>query len=343
MVVFPLVAVGLLLALVWLMAGSGALYQLSQALAQNLPPLPVVTWQQIFGAVGKWFSTLGSWINSWITPLWHSLWAHYDSHLQGTNAMARLAGSSFGAAARIKTVYIPHAVAGEQDARQQADTALWNSTVGLAEQTQASAQTMVSSEALARQTADGQLWDSTVGLAEQVQAQDASLVQAEATRRTLADQGLWDSTVGLAEQVQAQLSQSISGEATLRAAKDAELQQGIDLQGQGLTNLINSGLAATAATAAAQLLQEVTRAKGVEGELDQAVRDIQNSKCQQFCGILGELGQLLSGLELAGLIALVAAAYENPQGAVETINQDLVGPVEQGFSSALGLFGVKVA
>ena len=99
-----------------------------------------------------------------------------------------------------------------------------------------------------------------------------------------------------------------------------------------LRTLLQAQLGTLAATLGLALSQVTSR-----------VQTLENSPCQQFCGILGELGQLLQGLELAGLIALVAEAYAHPDQVVRTIEQDLVQPVEQGVSSALGLFGVKVA
>lgn len=84
------------------------------------------------------------------------------------------------------------------------------------------------------------------------------------------------------------------------------------------------GAAVAAATAAAT------------AEVVARVQDLEHSPCQQRCGVLGELGDLLQGLEDAGLTALLLAVLDevehDPQAVQQVLRKDVV-PI---FKDALG-------
>lgn len=69
------------------------------------------------------------------------------------------------------------------------------------------------------------------------------------------------------------------------------------------------------------------------------VKTLEDSPCQKYCNPLGDLGQLLQGVEDAGLVALLLALSaqmaHDPKGTAHAIDQ-LIGPEVREITSGLG-------
>lgn len=331
----PAVAVlliGALFALAWVLATSGIMEQISQSLASTLPPLPVITWQQIFAKIGSWFSGVGTWATSHVVPLWQGLWAYHDSSYQSIRAQRRIAASNFAAHARTKTVTIPAAVADEAKRRTLMGKDLWNADVGLAEGVQSTALNAVTTERLDRIAAAAALWDSDVGLAERVQSTALNAVALEEAARIAGDVALWDSAVGLDEQVQAAALGAVSIESDSRIAADETLQIDLNNQGAAFQQQLGQGLAGLQALLGGQIAANAVSQAAATGAVAQAVTALENSECIKFCDPLGALGQALQLLDVAGIIAFLGYAASDPGGA-QAFLQDTLAP---GFQAAVG-------
>ena len=91
--------------------------------------------------------------------------------------------------------------------------------------------------------------------------------------------------------------------------------------------------------------QATTYAQALALPIAAAVMAIERSPCQQFCNPLGELGQLLQGLEDLGLAALLIglaeASVHDPQGTANEIRA-LVQPVSQELAQlTVGQIGLR--
>jgi hypothetical protein len=76
------------------------------------------------------------------------------------------------------------------------------------------------------------------------------------------------------------------------------------------------------------LAQAIAAATALALPLTAALQDIENSPCMQSCSILGALGQSLGALDGVALIALVAAAANDPSGVTDALHND-VAPIVQ--------------
>lgn len=83
-------------------------------------------------------------------------------------------------------------------------------------------------------------------------------------------------------------------------------------------------------------------AAAATGAVAARVTDIEDSPCQRFCSPLGDLGQLLQGLEDAGFVAillgLIAEVRHDPGAVQQVLRQDLV-PLGRDALAGLGLGG----
>ena len=91
---------------------------------------------------------------------------------------------------------------------------------------------------------------------------------------------------------------------------------------QGLEDELQTGLNGTLAAALAGAL---ALAKPLELTID----NINDSPCMKACDPLGAFGSALETLDLAAIVALVAAAAANPKGTADAV-QSLLGPVIDG-------------
>ena len=104
----------------------------------------------------------------------------------------------------------------------------------------------------------------------------------------------------------------------------------------GLHDWINAHLATRDELAQAQA-RAMAAAQALVVPIEAAIQEIEDSPCQQFCSPLGELGQLLQGLEDAGMlaimIALVEEAVTNPSGVKDAISNDIMPPIRSAVSA----------
>lgn len=114
------------------------------------------------------------------------------------------------------------------------------------------------------------------------------------------------------------------------------LIRGIGNDLAGLRDWINGNVALRTDVAQAEA-QALAQAQALVVPIEIAVQAIENSPCMQYCSPLGDLGQLLQGLEDAGLlaimIALVQEARTNPGQVATDINNDLAGPIKDVVAS----------
>ena len=99
----------------------------------------------------------------------------------------------------------------------------------------------------------------------------------------------------------------------------------------------NTGLLGLLAALRAQALAD---ARALTVPIEAEVEAIRDSPCQRFCGPLGDLGQLLQGLEDAGMVAIMIALVETAMhdpGSVEREIANDVAPVIKSVVSSLGL------
>lgn len=74
--------------------------------------------------------------------------------------------------------------------------------------------------------------------------------------------------------------------------------------------------------------------------IETAITDIENSPCMKVCDPLGEVGQLLQGLEDAGMIAILLglmAEVRSDPGAAQTALRSVVMPIIDDAVSSLGV------
>lgn len=85
-------------------------------------------------------------------------------------------------------------------------------------------------------------------------------------------------------------------------------------------------------------------ARALTVPLAAAVTTLEDSPCQQFCSPLGDLGQLLQGLEDAGLaallVALAADAIHDPEGTARSLTDLLGGPARDAAQLVAGEVGI---
>lgn len=83
--------------------------------------------------------------------------------------------------------------------------------------------------------------------------------------------------------------------------------------------------------------QALAQAQALVVPIEAAISNIEDSPCMQYCSPLGDLGQLLQGLEDAGLLAIMVALIEeartNPGQVAADINNDLAGPIKDVVAS----------
>lgn len=94
----------------------------------------------------------------------------------------------------------------------------------------------------------------------------------------------------------------------------------------GYTDTVGAAVAATAAAATAAV---ATR-----------VQEIEDSPCQRFCSPLGDLGQLLQGLEDAALgaliLELIAECRRNPKAVASMLGEVFTGPAQDALGQVAG-------
>lgn len=99
-------------------------------------------------------------------------------------------------------------------------------------------------------------------------------------------------------------------------------------------NVVNRG---DLAQAQAQTLAQV---QTLVVPIEQAITDVENSPCMQFCEPLGDLGQLLQGLEDAGMLAillgLAAEVRSDPAGVQQALRATVI-PIIQDAASSIGV------
>jgi hypothetical protein len=117
------------------------------------------------------------------------------------------------------------------------------------------------------------------------------------------------------------------------------LVRGIEGEVQSIRDFITSPFGLAREIGQSQARAEAY-ARSLAVPIAAAVTAIEQSPCQRFCSPLGDLGQLLQGLENAGMlaimIAMVEAAMHDPAGLEAEIARDIVPPI-RGVLSGLQL------
>lgn len=98
--------------------------------------------------------------------------------------------------------------------------------------------------------------------------------------------------------------------------------------------------AATHSEVASAEAQAIARAAALAAPIAAAVTAIEDSPCMKYCSPLGDLGQLLQGLEDAGLLAIMLAlieeARQNPQ-EVQSILRSVFVPLVDDAATTVGI------
>jgi len=168
---------------------------------------------------------------------------------------------------------------------------------------------------------------------EQALASYAQSLAVQAIERADADAIAAEHFAAAAATTVERYAESLWREESLRArAAEQDLADYAGRLGRALQADIAAGEAAAAAAAAAAVATVAT-----------AVQAIEDSPCIRNCGPLGEIGQLATDLEGAGLLAillgLLVQASTDPQGLAEGMQAVLVEPAREVLSG----LGVKVA
>lgn len=314
------------LALLFLVATEPIWYPALLNAIEALPGVvqPVVT--TVLNGIKSAIDSIAHWVDSTAAPAVIALWGLWWVSWQRVTSTPVALNAAWQALQRVQFNVLPAALSNLQHWTQQALTALWSSTVGLVAQVQAYSQQLfhqaeadagAATAALASETQQAltALWQADVGLAEKVLSQtEADITAARAEAQSLALAAVVTAE-GYAQSVERLLVADLD---TLRN----QVEGGIQALDQSLRGLIGGvdqdllgriravGLAATAGLALA------------EGEISQ----IKDSECMRYCSPLGGLGQALTLIDLAAIVALVAEAYHDP-GAATALVKDVLSPL----------------
>lgn len=122
-------------------------------------------------------------------------------------------------------------------------------------------------------------------------------------------------------------------EAAAIAASSAITAEALKLAQQGITDAENAARALVAdaeAIAAADAARVLAAATALTVPLALDIAKIKDLPCIKACEPLGALGGLLDGLELGGILALVAVASRDPKGAIGMVEEAMAPIVREG-------------
>lgn len=176
------------------------------------------------------------------------------------------------------------------------------------------------------------LWSLTVySLAPKVQATESSLA------------GLQNFVFGQLWQTLSGIGNDLAGLHSWIDNYELPLIRGIGNDLAGLRDWVGRNAATHSEVVQAEA-QAIATARALAVPIEAAIRDIENSPCMKTCDVLGDLGQLLQGLEDAGmaaiLIALIEQALHDPGTVVSEIESDLLPPIKDALASfQLGIPG----
>lgn len=119
------------------------------------------------------------------------------------------------------------------------------------------------------------------------------------------------------------------------------LIRGIGNDLAGLKEWINGNVAVRSDVVNAEA-QAIAAARALVVPIEAAISDIENSPCMQSCDVLGGIGQLLQGLEDAGMLAIMLALIEetrrDPNG-VQSALRSVVVPIVDDAVNSTGILG----
>lgn len=324
---------------------AAALILLAVAFLLSKVPLPL--FQQAANALGSKAHDMQSWAGDRVNQMvgvWNRIADQgYAAQHNYSAQLVNGAQAEVNALANVQHGIIPHRTRTLADREDTLHADSISYSQGLHHQSETHlAQSAAAETAYTRAT--GQAAASFAQELDQSERALSQQLHAEAVRFTQA--------VGAADQAQAQALYKAAVAFTqqaLQSAQDYAAKVGADAQAytdatakslEGYVETVGANAATDARTVVGAAVGPLIAAQAVTSE---AVNALRNSDCMRFCNVLGGIGSLLQGLELAGLLALLAEAYSNPGGAAGVIRDDLERPAEDALSSVLGLFGVKVA
>lgn len=291
----------------------------------------------------SWANSFHGWFDQHLQPIAMTLWAYWWAAISPGAALVPMLESLYNSLWRVNFAGIPHAlnlaIGHANDLYNRATGERLSSEAQLSA---AEAQDHLGAIGHANDLYNQAIWYAA-GQGQQAQAYAATLTGQEAGARTAGEARLEQLLNISFQQTETDTSTQISSEAGARAAGEARLQANIDAGDLSTRQLLGGEISSTAQAILAQLGVVASAAAAASAVAEGEIAQIRASECMKFCNILGGLGALLQGAELAGLLALLAKAYEDPEGAAQIVNQDLVQPAEQALGDVLGLFGIKAA
>lgn len=306
-------------------------------------PIPrAPTWGQIISGFGSLVNRQITWFDNAFWPMVRATWAWQNSHQRFLAGIGVHSEATNRAIFYITGTRLP-AVASHADAHADANH---RAALLRIDQVDASATVKANAAQVRSETYAQQVGAAVDADARQLAVADAQLARQLAQQSEAFSSQLHAQALGFATEVGADAN-AYSRQLALQEQAFTQ-QVGTEAEAftkgvaQDLERYIESVGKAAAADTRAVTGAAVAPLAGALALAQTAIRTLENSKCQQFCNSLGNLGAGLEAIDLAALLALVAEAAHDPGTVAKFISGTIAPLVSEGVSEAASAFGVQL-